>query len=245
MRANGDSVLLSCERLRVGHGGRALVPPVDLTLRPSEFVAVVGRNGTGKTTWFRTVLGLLPPVSGRVTAKPGLRLSYVPQRAQLDPLYPLLARDVVAMGIDRGASFARLRLRMPAAVGAALERAGAGAFAGRPFRALSEGQKQRVLLARLLASDPELALLDEPTSAMDGVAEREALAIIDGLRRERGTTVVVISHYLGLIREYADRVILFDSACETVLVGPTDEVLGHAVFHRNYPGGADDACETH
>lgn len=245
MRDDGDSILLSCERLRVGHAGRALAPPVDLQLRASEFVAVIGRNGTGKTTWFRTVLGLLPPVSGRVTARSGLRLSYVPQRAQLDPLYPLLARDVAAMGVDRGLSFARPRLRVPAPVSAALERVGASAFADRPFRALSEGQKQRVLLARLLASKPQIALLDEPTSAMDAIAEREALAVIDGLRREHGTTVVVVSHYLGLIREYASRVILFDSACETVLVGNTDEVLDHAVFHRNYPGGADDACETH
>jgi zinc transport system ATP-binding protein len=127
----------------------------------------------------------------------------------------------------------------------ALERAGAAEFADRPYRALSEGQKQRVLLARLYASDPELALLDEPTSAMDTVAEREALLGIDAVRKERGTSVIVVSHYLGAIREFAERVILFDSACETVLVGKTDEVLGHAVFHRNYPGPADDACETH
>jgi zinc transport system ATP-binding protein len=245
MNDTGDQALLCCEQLRVGHAGRALVPPVDLELWRGEFVAVVGRNGTGKTTWFRTLLGLLPPVSGRVVVRPGLRLSHVPQRVQLDPLFPLLACDVVAMGVDRNLSFMRPRLRVPEIVRRALERAGAIELKDRPYRALSEGQKQRVLLARVDASDPELALLDEPTSAMDGVAEREALEVIDGLRRERGTTVVVVSHYLGLIREYASRVILFDSACETVLVGPTDEVLDHAVFRRNYPGDGDDACQTH
>jgi zinc transport system ATP-binding protein len=187
----------------------------------------------------------MPPVAGRVVTRPSLRLSYVPQRAQLDPLYPLLACDVVAMGVERQRSFLRPRLRVPQTVRQAIERVGASAFAERPYRALSEGQKQRVLLARMYASDPELALLDEPTSAMDGVAEREALDVIDALRRERAATVVVVSHYLGLIREYADRVILFDSQCETVLVGPTDQVLGHAVFRRNFPGDADDACQTH
>lgn len=237
--------LLVCERLRVGHRGRAIAPAIDLALVPGEFVAVVGRNGTGKTTWFRTVLGLQAPISGRVSQRDGLRASYVPQRVQLDPLFPLLARDVVAMGAERGFSFARPRLRDALGVSAAIARVGAADFAGRPFRALSEGQKQRVLLGRLLVSDPELALLDEPTSAMDAVAEREALAVIDGLRKERGASVVVVSHYLGLVREFADRVILFDSACETVLVGATAEVLGHAVFHRNYPGAGDDACEAH
>jgi len=242
--ASQQSALLACQQLRVGHAGRAIAPPFDLAIREGELIAVVGRNGTGKSTWFRTVLGLLAPVSGSVTMRPGLRLSYVAQRAQLDPLYPLLARDVVAMGCERGASFTRPRWGEPAAVPAALERVGATAFASRPYRALSEGQKQRVLLARLYASDPELALLDEPTSAMDAVAEREALVAIDALRKERGTSVLVVSHYLGSIREFADRVVLLDSACETVLIGETKEVLDHAVFHRNYPQ-ADDVCEAH
>ena len=160
MREANGSGLLACEQLRVGHAGRAIVPAIDLALRPGELVAVVGRNGTGKTTWFRTALGLLPPVSGQVVTRPGLRLSYVPQRTQLDPLYPLLARDVVAMGVERGLSFARPRLRAPQIARVAIERVGAGAFADQPFRALSEGQKQRVLLGRLYASEPELALLD-------------------------------------------------------------------------------------
>lgn len=243
--ANESPPLLRCENLRVGHLGHAISPAFDLSIGKGELIAVVGRNGTGKTTWFRTVLGLLAPVSGRVSLRPGLRVSYVPQRAQLDPLFPLLARDVVALGLERGFAFVRPRFGQPDQVRAALERTGAAAFGDRPYRALSEGQKQRVLLARLCASDPDLALLDEPTSAMDAVAERETLHLIDALRKDRGTSVVVISHYLGSIRELADRVILFDSACESVLVGKTDEVLGHAVYRRNYPGPADDACEAH
>ena len=187
-----QAVLLRCEQLCFGHAGRPLAPAFDLELRAGEFVAVVGRNGTGKTTWFRTLLGLLPEVSGRVWARPGLRLSYVPQRAQLDPLFPLLARDVVALGLVRGSGFGWPRLREPAIVGQAIAAVGAEAFADRPYRALSEGQKQRVLLGRLYAGQPELALLDEPTSAMDAIAEREALELIDapaphaGLDRGRG-----------------------------------------------------------
>jgi zinc transport system ATP-binding protein len=239
------STLLRCEQLRVGYGGHAISPAFDVSIERGELIAVVGRNGTGKTTWFRTVLGLLAPVSGHVTLQHGVRLSYVPQRAQLDPMFPLLARDVVALGAERGTSFLRPRWSLPPEVSAALERTGVSAFADRPYRALSEGQKQRVLLARLCASSPDLALLDEPTSAMDAVAERETLLLLDALRKERGTSIVVISHYLGSIRELADRVILFDSECKNVLVGSPDEVLKHPVYHRNYPGPADDACEAH
>jgi zinc transport system ATP-binding protein len=231
---------LRCTSLRVGYGGRAILPPIDLSLQPAELWAVVGRNGTGKTTWLRTLLGLIPPVSGSLERRPGLRVSYAGQHVRFDPQFPALARDVVAMAVDRNASFLRPRLFEPKNVLPAMERTGALAFAHRPFRALSEGQKQRVLLARLLAAEPELALLDEPTSAMDAVAEREALAVLDELRRRRGTTVVIVSHYLGMVRDLADRVILFDSGPGGVVIGSPHEVLDHEVFHRNYTNAHGD-----
>jgi zinc transport system ATP-binding protein len=131
----------------------------------------------------------------------------------------------------------------PHAVSEALEQAGATALADRPFRTLSEGQKQRVLLARLIASRPELALLDEPTSAMDAVAERETLAALDAARKRSGTTIVVVSHYLGMVRELADKMILFDASCSSVVVGDPAHVLEHEAFHRSY-AAHDDACES-
>jgi zinc transport system ATP-binding protein len=236
--------LLRCSGLRVGHAGRAILPPIELGMHAGELWAVVGRNGTGKTTWLRTLLGLTPPVEGSVLRRPGLRVSYAGQHVRFDALFPALARDVVAMAVDRGWSFARPHVREPHIVIDALQRAGAAEFAQRPFRALSEGQKQRVLLARLIAAEPELALLDEPTSAMDAVAEREALGVLDALRKERGTTVVVVSHYLGLVRELADRVILLDAAAGSVVVGSPHEVLSHEAFARNYAHANDDACVT-
>jgi zinc transport system ATP-binding protein len=233
---------LRCAKLLVGYGGHAILPPIDLGMYPGELWVVVGRNGTGKTTWLRTLLGLIAPVAGSVERRAGLRVSYTGQHVRFDPLFPALARDIVAMAVDRGWSFARPRLFEPRGVVPALERAGAIEFAQRPFRALSEGQKQRVLLARLIASEPELALLDEPTSAMDAVAEKQALGVLDALRKERGTTLVVVSHYLGMVRELADRVIFFDGSAGMVVVGSPDEVLNHEGFHRNYAHADDDAC---
>jgi zinc transport system ATP-binding protein len=232
---------LRCVQLQVGHGGRAILPPIDLAMRRGELWAVVGRNGTGKTTWLRTLLGLIAPVAGSLQRRAGLRVSYAAQHVRFDPLFPALCRDVVAMAADRAWSFARPRLFEPRAVRPALERAGAWALADRPFRALSEGQQQRVLLARMIASQPELALLDEPTSAMDAVAEREALAVLDELRKERGTTVVMVSHYLGLVRELADRVLLLDGSAGAVVIGTPHEVLDHEAFRRNYAHSGDDS----
>jgi zinc transport system ATP-binding protein len=226
--------LIRCRGLQVGHAGRALLPALDCEICAGELLVILGRNGSGKTTLFRTLLGLLSPVAGRVEREPKLALCYVAQRSQLDPIYPALARDVVAMGLDRGWSLLRPRIAEPPEVRDALQRVGAVALADRPFRELSEGQKQRVLLARTLAARPRLALLDEPTSAMDEVAERETIAQLDWLRREHGTTVMIVSHHLGSLHEVADGALLLDSSCGELVVGTVDEVMAHPVYAHNY-----------
>jgi zinc transport system ATP-binding protein len=230
-----DAPVARCKALKIGHAGRAILPPIDLEIRAGEFWAVLGRNGSGKTTWMRTVLGLIPPVEGKIERSQALKLSYLPQRARLDELYPVLGREVVAMGIDRGWSFLRPRTHhWRAQVDAALEEMAVLELADQPFRALSEGQKQRILFARLAASDSQLALLDEPTSAMDVVAEREAFELLDKLRKRRGTAIVIVSHYLGLAREFADRVLLLDRDTPAVVTGTPEEVFNHSAFRDRY-----------
>ena len=242
--ASPGTELLACRALVVGHAGAALLPPIDLSLRAGEFWAVIGRNGSGKTSWLKTLLGLLSPVSGRVHSPNGKpRLSYLPQKSALDELYPLLAREVVAMGTERGWSFlGRGRGERVLEVDRALAEMDALSLADRPFRQLSEGQKQRVLLARVAASGAQLAILDEPTSAMDAVAEREAFALLDGLRERHGMTVVVVSHYLGLVRQFADRALLLDRDTPAIVTGSIDEVFGHSTFRERY---GDDAGGAH
>jgi zinc transport system ATP-binding protein len=237
-RSRGDSEeLLCCRALEVGYAGRALLPPVDLVIRRGETWAVVGRNGSGKSTWLRTLLGLVPPVRGEVSSgKRELRLAYLAQRSAFDEAYPLSVRDVVAMGQERGLSFIRPRARreLEAAVRAALEAMGILALAEQPFRDLSEGQKQRVLFARVAMARADLAVLDEPTSAMDLVAEREAFELLARLQRETGVAIVVVSHYLGLARRFADRAVLLDRDTPAVVVGTPDDVFSHSAFRARY-----------
>jgi zinc transport system ATP-binding protein len=226
---------LSCVGLRVGYLGVPILPRIDVAIGAGEFWAVVGRNGSGKTTWLKTVLGLLPPVEGRVEKRSDLRLSYLPQRKAIDEMYPLLARDVVSMGLERDRSFLKpWRRHDPKLVTAALDEMGVKKLADEPFRSLSEGQKQRVLFARLAISNAEIAVLDEPTSAMDQVAEHEAFGLLDDLRKRRGLAIVIVSHYLGMVRKFADRALLLDRDHQVVVSGPPEEVFADEHFHAQF-----------
>lgn len=231
MRAD---VLLEARGLEVGYGGRALLPPLDLTVRRGEFWALIGRNGSGKTTLLRTLLGLHARVRGEVRRGAGVALGYAPQRESLDPSVPMRVIDLVRSGHDRG-----LRFLVPGAwwferqqIAEAMRETGVEGLARRQFATLSEGQKQRVLMARVLAGAPDLFVLDEPTSAMDAVAERETFALIDALRVRRQLAVLVVSHHLGVVAERATHVLMIDD--DVVVAGTLAEALADARFVDHY-----------
>lgn len=232
---------LTCESLVIGHDGRALLPPIDLAIERGSMLLVVGRNGAGKSTLVRTLLGLSPPVSGRVRrARPDLRLAYVPQAAALDDIVPVRAREVVEWGLLRGWGFLRPPGRRGReVVDRALADVGAGRFGRQPFRELSGGQKQRVLFARLLAGEAEVVLLDEPTASMDMTSEQEAYERMAALAAA-GLAVVVVTHTVGLAARFATTALLLDRSDRhdrgLVLAGPVAEVLAHPTSRDLFPG---------
>jgi zinc transport system ATP-binding protein len=241
IEAPAGRTILRCEGLVVGWQGVALLPPIDVALERGSLLAVVGRNGSGKTTWFRTVLGLVPPIAGRVVLEtPRPRLAYVPQSLEVDPALPLRAREVVAWGRLDGASWWKtLPSRADRETAArALEEAGASDLAERRFHDLSKGERQRVLFARMLAREPDLALLDEPTSAMDAVAERDAVHLLERLARRRGTSIVLVSHSVDVAAHHADRILLLDRVAREITLGPRDEVLASEAYLRHSGLGA-------
>jgi zinc transport system ATP-binding protein len=233
-----SEVLLRASRLTIGYG-EALLPPVSFDVRPGELWAVVGRNGSGKTTLFRTLLGLHDPLGGEIERARGLLPAYIPQRAALDPIVPLTVFDVVSLGMDRGWSFLRPAARYRKAhVHEALERVGAVELSKQQFHELSEGQKQRVLLARVLAGRANMAFLDEPTAAMDAVAEKQSMETIDRLRREHALAVVIVSHFLGVARTIADKVLFLDRELQVAIAGRPAEVFASEPFKRRYGDAA-------
>ncbi|MEU8263639.1 metal ABC transporter ATP-binding protein [Micromonospora sp. NPDC048999] len=200
----------------VGYDGRPVLRDVSLTVTAGEVVAVLGANGSGKSTLIRAVLGLVPLGAGSVTLfgtprrrfRQWHRIGYVPQRLGAGGGVPATVREVVASGrlARRGV------LRPPGradreAVAAALRAVGLADRAGDPVATLSGGQQQRTLIARALAGQPELLVLDEPTAGVD-VASQEAFAgalrgFVDG-----GGTVLLVAHELGPLRPLIGRAVV-------------------------------------
>ena len=217
-----EAPLLGARGLHIGYDGRAILPPLSFDLRAGEFWALVGPNGGGKTTLLRTLLGLLPRVEGSIQQADGLRIGYVPQRNVLDLAVPARVIDLVRGGADFGWSFLSpqgLRRRRDA-IARAQEDTNVASLANHAYRELSEGQKQRVLLARALVGDPGLLVLDEPTSAMDAQAEENVFSLIHKLQRQRSLAVLVVSHHLAVVTRRATHLLFVckDDGC--VVSGP-------------------------
>lgn len=230
------SVLLSADALEVGYGGTPLLPPIDLTVRADAMWAIVGRNGSGKTTLLRTLLGLLPKVRGQLTLAPGVQMGYVPQRQSLDATVPMRVVDLVRGGLSTGWSFLKpwAHWSQDARVRSALEDVGAQHLIRADFWELSEGQKQRVLIARALVGDPRVLILDEPTSAMDQVAERDVLDLLDRMRHQRRMAVMVVSHHLAAVTARATDVLFVDRAQQIVASGALTTILADPAFIARY-----------
>lgn len=236
--------LLTTESLSVGYGGAPVLPPMTFSVHPGELWVLAGRNGSGKSTLLRTILGLLPPVGGTLKRPPSTSIAYLPQVQSLDPIVPMRVWDIVAEGVESGWSFLKpwRSADKKERISEALARTGAESLTKRSFVELSEGQKQRVLLARAIAASPQLLLLDEPTSAMDLKAEEEAIAHIANLRRELGTAVILVSHHLPAAIKAADHILFVDAEHQGVAAGTVQAVLADPIFHRQFAGLTGDLC---
>ncbi len=197
--------------LTFAYGATPVLSDVNLTIYQGDYVCMVGPNGGGKTTLLRLILGLLTPTRGsvRVFGKPPVearrRIGYMPQHAQLDPQFPVRVRDVVLMGRLRNLRLGPFGRADRAKAAAALAEVGLADYAKRPFAALSGGQRQRVLIARALACEPELLLLDEPTANLDPLVQDEMNELLRELNRR--LTVILVSHDVGFVAQQVKTVV--------------------------------------
>ena len=211
---------------------RPILTEVNLDVHDREFAVVVGPNGGGKTTLLRLILGVLTPRRGSVTvfgkspASARARIGYTPQHTQFDPLFPVSVMDVVLMGrVDRCLGGRYRREDVDAAQGA-LNDVSLGEEARRPFASLSGGQRQRALIARALACEPDLLLLDEPTANLDVSVGRRLLELLQKLNLRM--TIVMVSHDLGFVSSVVGSVVCVN---RTVSIHPTGEVTQDAIHH--------------
>ncbi len=224
-----ESVVL--DNLQFGYPGAWNLGPLNLVLHHGEFWGMIGPNGAGKSTLLKTILGLVPPLSGKVVGLGGKKMqcskvSYVPQRKVLPMHFPVSALHVVLMGLTANKGLARpfgKSDRMKALK--SLDEVGLKRAAHQPFRELSGGEQQRTLLARALVSNPSILILDEPTTGMDVDAARRILHLITDLSAERNQTVLMASHMLEDVREHTHKVIYIHRIKNLIRIGDPCEIL--------------------
>ncbi|MFO0808157.1 MAG: metal ABC transporter ATP-binding protein [Gemmataceae bacterium] len=226
--------------LTVAYGEKPVLWDVDLTVPVGVLMAVVGPNGAGKTTLLKAALGLVKPVAGQVKilGEPFTtmrkRVAYVPQRGSVDWDFPTSVLDVVLMGTyARLGWFRRPGKRERADANDALAQVGLTDFAHRQIKQLSGGQQQRVFLARALVQDADVYVMDEPFQGVDATTEQAILDLLQRLRAD-GRTVVVVHHDLSTVRDYFDWVALLN--VRKIAAGPVSEAFTDENLRRAYGG---------
>ena len=211
--------LLSAVALTVRFGTSEVLSGITMAINPGEIVTVLGPNGSGKSTLLRALLGIVPVASGQITRAPGLRVGYVPQKLAIDPTLPMTVRRFLSLPTrvtDVQATQTLARVGLPD-------------METRQMSALSGGQFQRVLLARVLLSDPQLLILDEPTQGLDQPGEAAFYRLIEDVRTTTGAAILMVSHDLHVVMAASDRVICLNGhiCCEG-----TPRVVSNAPEYR-------------
>ncbi len=230
--------------------GVPVLDTVSFTVRQGESGCIVGPNGGGKSTLLKLMLGLLTPTTGTIRIfgetpqKARLKIGYMPQYHQLDASFPVSVMEVALMGRVRSTTFFRHPATDRRIAMNALDTVGIADLANRSFAGLSGGQRQRVLIARALAGEPELLLLDEPTANIDPGAEEQFYSTLEELRRKM--TVITVSHDLGFVNRETDLIICVNRLVNIHKAADfTAETVNEVYHHHVSMIKHDHACFCH
>jgi ABC-type Mn2+/Zn2+ transport system ATPase subunit len=223
--------LLGLVAVTCGYAREAVLVDVDLVITSREFVGIVGPSGAGKTTALRVIAGSLRPARGSVRRRPGLRMAYVPQVETINWSFPVTVRECVLMSRTGGRRLPWASRAERAEVAAVLGRLDIADLADRHIRELSGGQQQRVFIARALLGEPELLLLDEPTSGVDVRLRHEILHLLDDLNA-CGLAIVLTTHDLNGMAAHLPRVVCLNRS--VIGDGAPHDVLTSDVLERTY-----------
>ena len=219
------------DRVNFAYGVAPVLENVSFTIAEREFAAIIGPNGGGKTTMLKLILGLIEPqtgfvrVFGRTPVVARRRIGFMPQHPGLDTQFPVTVMDVVLLArLGGGHRIGRYSGADRAAAAQALEDLGLAAMGNRSYSKLSSGQRQRVLIARALASDPEILLLDEPTANLDPFVQDDLYELLHRLNEK--LTVLVVSHDVGFVSKYVEKVVCVN---RRVVLHPASAVKGELV----------------
>ncbi|MFI5323169.1 MAG: metal ABC transporter ATP-binding protein [Thermodesulfobacteriota bacterium] len=218
--------MIRLEDVIIGYENRGILGSVNLSIDRSQFWGILGQNGGGKSTLLKTILGLIPPVSGSIESEDGIVFGYVPQNEKFDPIFPISVEEIVSMGrYCRVTAGKKLGTRDRELVLLSMEKVGITHLKDRTFRSLSVGEKQRALLARAISGEPGILVLDEPTASVDVKGEAQIMELVQKIRSDNGLTVLMVSHFLNTVTNYADMIMLIDKDTGYFKAGDRSEVL--------------------
>lgn len=248
------STVVSISGLKIYRGGRPVIDDFSLDLAQGDFVAIIGANGSGKTTILRAITGFIPFQTGQITlfqerssdlCELRKRIGYVPQNIPIDYRMPLSVKDVVAMGrFGRTGPGRRLTKNDYNLVMAALSDTGIARLADRPIGHLSGGEIQKAHIARAICQQPELLLLDEPTSNLDLGAQQDCLELIAGIHTKYRLTTMIVMHDLASLPAACNRAVIIDNA-KTVFNGPFSEAFSETNLKHVYKNRIPSSLSRH
>jgi manganese/zinc/iron transport system ATP- binding protein len=240
MNASHRTPAIEIHDLTVSYEKKPVLWDIDLSIPPGHLVAVVGPNGAGKSTLLKSILGLLAPASGHILAlgksatDQRHHFGYVPQRESIDWDFPVTVFDVVLMGrYGKLGLFKRPTKEDRGITLNAIRSVGLEDYANRQISQLSGGQQQRTFLARALAQEAEIYLMDEPFAAVDAATEKAIVEVLRSLR-SKGSTVIAVHHDLQTIEEYFDWVVMLNLSL--VAAGPVKTTFTPENLQRTYGG---------
>ncbi len=240
-------MLIDCQNMSVGYEGQTVINDLSFTVNTGDFLSIVGENGSGKTTLMKTLLGLKTPQSGKIVYGDGLKaaeIGYLPQQTALQKDFPATVKEVVMSG--------RLSKRGLRPFYGKADKARAEEdmklmdilpLAARSYRELSGGQQQRVLLARALCATEKLLLLDEPVSGLDPSAMQDMYETIYRLNRERGVTVIMITHDLNGALRYSKQILHMEGGM--YFFGSVEDYRSSDIFHTMSTCDCRCCCDHH
>lgn len=217
---------LTCQNLRVGYDGKSVLQDLSFEVFAGDYLCIVGENGSGKSTLMKTILGLQPPISGRILTGDGLRkneIGYLPQQTVVQKDFPASVREIVLSGCQgRCGSRPFYSKEEKQLAEENIRKMQIDKLSKRCYRELSGGQQQRVLLARALCATQKMLLLDEPVSGLDPKVTAEMYRLIGELNHRDGITIIMISHDIAAAVKYASHIL---HICNTVFFGTKAEYL--------------------
>lgn len=231
--------LVSLSNVTCAYRHRVVFQNLSLQIFPRQFAGLVGPSGAGKSTLLKVILGAVPPIAGtvmvsgtQINGRHPAHIGYVPQIETVDWDFPVTVEQVVAMGLYRQSKrLPWLTTNERRRIQNLLEELGIGSYVHRQIKALSGGEQQRVFLARALVGDPELLILDEPTSGVDLKTQHAILHLLGEINR-RGVTILITTHDLNAVARHLPWVICFNQ--KIIAQGDPDEVFTEAVLSRTY-----------